>query len=58
MSLLTEHGPQDVAMGTWLSKHALEGMGEGDKETVGPFNTLAGRGRHDAGAVAPIDGSR
>lgn len=45
-------------MGTGLSKLALEGTGEGDKETVGCLNTLAGRERHDAGAIAPIDGSR
>lgn len=45
-------------MGTGLSKHALEGRGEGDKEAVGHLNTLAGQIRHDTGSSAPIDGSR
>jgi len=56
--LLTEHGSQGSAMGTGPSKHALEGRGEGDKETVGHLNALADLVRHDTGAIAPIDGSR
>jgi hypothetical protein len=56
-SLLTEHCSQGIALGTGLSKLALESSGEGGEEAVRHLDTLVGQVRHDAGPVAPIDGS-
>jgi hypothetical protein len=57
LSLLTEHCSQGIALGTGLSKLALESNGEGGEDAVRHPDTLVGQVRHDAGPVAPIDGS-
>jgi hypothetical protein len=44
-------------LGTGLSKLALESNGEGGEDAVRHPDTLVGQVRHDAGPVAPIDGS-
>jgi hypothetical protein len=56
--LLTEDCYQVTSTGTGPSKQAPEGRGEGGEDGVWNLDPLVGCGRHDAGPVAPIDGSR
>jgi hypothetical protein len=56
--LLTEDCYQVTSTRTGPSKQAPEGRGQGSKDSVRSLDPLVGRGRHDAGPVAPIDGSR
>jgi hypothetical protein len=56
--LLTEHGLHGIALGTGLSKLALESRGEGGEEAAWFLNTLVWLARPDAGPLLPIDGSR
>jgi hypothetical protein len=56
--LLTEDCYQVTSTGTGPSKQAPGGRGRGKEDSVQSLDPLVGRGRHDAGPVAPIDGSR